>query len=726
MSLILLFNQGSTTNTKQYQNGISRIQLAGQAQTLAGLSRIGLISSQGQSGTARIQITSAQTQTGVVDVQATSSQNQTGHAFVNLRSLATQIGVSRIQIQSPQTQVGHAFVNLRSLAALNGTARIQITASTRTQLGTARIRTTAAYTLIGTSRVQQTVLQTQLGVSEVRIVSSHTQFGVGRIQITSLQNQTGISRVQVNSLQTQTGVARTQFTTVQTQLGVSRLYQITLQTQTGDFNIQVTAAQSQTGDYRIRVTSPLQQEGTSRIVVMSLQTQTGISRIGITTQQAQTGVTNIYTTTSKVQRGVVRVQRSSQVSQFGISNFVQRSVQSQFGASRFRQTTPVQQLGIASVHASTTQVQLGHSFFISIRSQQTQFGVSKFLPPPTVRTQHGKAYIQQPSTSLMWFTAAGKNGVSNGEGDMGVYNFKTALGFRRQSLTLRRKLFASDLQYDFIKFTLFRSQALDWTPIPNTVGFAVSGKTAAAGYGIIGRDLEKYATLGILTNVRETQANLEILANGNPHVWMTQVCHELLWTPLSRACISQVTKEIITIINLGIVNSVVTEGLFSGDNVRGGHAGTDSVCIELMSSIKAAALMTQATKEVLATGDPKVVMSQVNQEILVYNQLVSYSNILVPNVVIESLETHQGYAVITGLATEMIVAPIGKARISADTIEVIHNDDRNAVVDAVQLEEINNSTTMQGCVDSVAVEMLVRSTYDPMVAALVNNPHFHI
>ena len=41
------------------------------------------------------------------------------------------------------------------------------------------------------------------------------------------------------------------------------------------------------------------------------------------------------------------------------------------------------------------------------------------------------------------------------------------------------------------------------------------------------------------------------------------------------------------------------------------------------------------------------------------------------------------------------------------------------------MSELNNSTTMAGCIQQIAVEMLVKPEFDGTVGSLVNNPHYH-
>ena len=325
------------------------------------------------------------------------------------------------------------------------------------------------------------------------------------------------------------------------------------------------------------------------------------------------------------------------------------------------------------------------------------------------------------------FTASGIKSVTNGEGDCGYMNFKRGLGPRRTVETFTRRMMNEDLHDEWYKIPLFVSEAMDWTPISTSVGFTASGKSSVGGPVVAGRDLEKYATIGVFTAVRNTQATLELLASGNPNVDLTQCCFEMLWIPTSRVRLTMAVKEILTMANLAIINSAgIMEGLFSGDKVHGGHASTDHVDAEALVSIHASSQLTQVTTETLANGDPRCHMSQVSEEILVYNQLVSYSNVIINDFAVESLRKPDSRIRVSQVSIEELFVPAGKARIDGEAIETIHNNNRNAVVDAVTVEEVNNSTTMKALCNVVAVEMLVRPEYDPEASALANNPHYHI
>ena len=119
-------------------------------------------------------------------------------------------------------------------------------------------------------------------------------------------------------------------------------------------------------------------------------------------------------------------------------------------------------------------------------------------------------------------------------------------------------------------------------------------------------------------------------------------------------------------------------------------------------------------------------MSQISEEVLVYNALVSYSNCILNDVAIEALRRPDRNALVNGVAVEIIIIPAGKVWMNDVTVETIHNNYRNACLETVVVEELNNSTTMAAHIDCLAVEMLVRPGYDPEVAALVNNPHYFI
>jgi hypothetical protein len=329
-------------------------------------------------------------------------------------------------------------------------------------------------------------------------------------------------------------------------------------------------------------------------------------------------------------------------------------------------------------------------------------------------------FVQIPSDS---FTLGGKTSRSIGDGVLGARNLKTAVGHTRPVGNYNRMAMRSDLTEEFIRFPLFVDEEIDFPQNSTSIGFTLVGISSLAGYGVIGRDKEKYVTLGILTNTRLTQQALEILATGDPRVDMTQICYEMLMIPNSFDRVSQVAAEVLYLANLGAINGETVEALAAGD---GGSAYINGAVVELMGSIKANALISQGTKEVLATGDPEVHVSSANKEVLYQSTVTSFSNVWVDGIVLESIIQPGGNATVDGVTVEIIDNSPGNAVVNGDVIEAIHNNDRHAVINGETVEILNNSTTEAALCQIVAIECLVRSEVDPTVAGAVNNPRYHI
>ena len=270
---------------------------------------------------------------------------------------------------------------------------------------------------------------------------------------------------------------------------------------------------------------------------------------------------------------------------------------------------------------------------------------------------------------------------------------------------------------------MFVSEAIDFTQISTSVGFTADGISAVAGHGVVGRDKEEYVTFGVLTNTRMTQEALEILAAGDPHVDLTQVCYEMLFIPNSTERMTQCAAEVLYLANLGAIQAEAVEALSAGD---GGSGAINLVVVETMASVHANALMTQTSEEVLATGDPYARISSASLEALVYSQLVSFSNAWIQAVAVETMMAPEGNLVVNAEALEALHNGSGNADINAEALEVMHNGSPHADINTVVLEEINNSTTQALDVQAIAVECLVLFETDYTVAGMVNNPRYHI
>jgi len=311
----------------------------------------------------------------------------------------------------------------------------------------------------------------------------------------------------------------------------------------------------------------------------------------------------------------------------------------------------------------------------------------------------------------------------SGDDIIGIMEYKRGVGFTRQTLAYNRLAMESDITFEYVRFPLFVDDEIDFVQISTSVGFTADGITAIGGHGIVGRFEEEYVTLAILTNARLTQASLEILALGNPRVDLTQCCFEMLWIPNSNGLCTQVVEEILYLANVAVVNGDAIEALAAG---TGGNLYDNFVGVEVLGSIHANTLMSQATKEVLATGDPYARVSQVTEEVIVYSQLISYSNVDLQAVVIETIMAPAGNLDVQSVTLEIIENSRGDLDVNAVAIEIVHNDLANLDVNAVSLEEINNTATRNLCVEGVSVECLVLFETDYTVASLVNNPRYCI
>ena len=443
---------------------------------------------------------------------------------------------------------------------------------------------------------------------------------------------------------------------------------------------------------------------------MADQVQYGVSTIQVTTPQYQFGISNVQATTVQIQTATASVAVPSIEIQIGIANL--------YG------TTSQPQPGISNIYGTTQQTGVGNA---SIRNTtvQNQTGITNIEPYElTTRTQTGTcAIFSIPEPNYKAFVMDDIESVTNDDVLLGCMVFQAGLGFSRQTGYLLFQPMSEDFHQEFVRIPLFVSESTSWGSISTGVGFTLDGTSSSAGFGIAGNEEEYYVTLGILTNARSSQQTLEILATGNPHVDVTQVCYEMLWTPYSHGCLTQITEEVLTLINLGIINNETIETLAGGN---GGKARINASNIELMYSIKAGTWLSQTTLEILATGNPQCRMAQVTAEILLYTQLISNAHALINSVVIEALRKPNSNVRVQGVSVESIIAPSGNGRINSAIIETMHNDYRNGCINSAVIEIVNNSADRNLVVNSIAVETMTHFISDPTVGSLVNNPHFHI
>ncbi|MBA2706145.1 MAG: exo-alpha-sialidase [Blastocatellia bacterium] len=148
-----------------------------------------------------------------------------------------------------QTQTGKARVTVSTTKTQSGIARV--TASTvKTILGKARVTATATQTVTGKARITAIASQTQLGKARVAVLSTQTTTGKARITAATVQTQTGKARVSTTAIQTVTGKARIAKIVEQTITGKANIVISTVtttKTTTGKARIASVATQTITG-----------------------------------------------------------------------------------------------------------------------------------------------------------------------------------------------------------------------------------------------------------------------------------------------------------------------------------------------------------------------------------------------------------------------------------------------------------------------------------------------
>jgi hypothetical protein len=298
------------------------------------------------------------------------------------------------------------------------------------------------------------------------------------------------------------------------------------------------------------------------------------------------------------------------------------------------------------------------------------------------------------------FTSSGKTSRGSGVGDLGVFNYRWVVGVSRPTGTLVRTLLTSDLKKEFIRIEMFVDDAIDFVENDDTIGFSAAGINAIAGYGIIGREKEEYATLDKLTRVRDTQTVLEALAAGDPKVQATQIVHEILFVRLPKDQSTQTTMECLYLANLAVINQTAVELL----GVSNPNGLLNAEIVEVLSSIKATAIETQLTAEILGTGNPKAQETQTVAEVLASNQTVFFANALIDLTAVEALSNQNPNLRVNCEAVETLFTQAPKAWINGEFVETIHNNNPNSIVNAVVLEELNNSFNRNGAFNCLAVE----------------------
>jgi len=342
-------------------------------------------------------------------------------------------------------------------------------------------------------------------------------------------------------------------------------------------------------------------------------------------------------------------------------------------------------------------------------------------------SQYYSCIVQNEKTDVteipsMSFTLSGKTSRSVGTGEVGSFLFRRSVGFTHQTTNfINPAITKIDITTEeFVKIPLFVYNSII-TENSISLGFTLDGESATAGVGDLGYLLGEFATIGILTNVRNTLETLEILATGNPNLDVTQVCYELLYTKTPAAVNTQIVEEILYLANCGVIQQVAMETLATSNP----HALVNETAIEAISSIKAEAIATQEALEILATGDPNVIETQVALEILTLDQLVFYANAIINDCALEAIGKGLGNIFFNDEAVEVIHNNSPHARINDQSIDVIHNNNRNGRINSVVIDIINNGTN-RGLLQQVVVEMLVKPEFDPEVAGMVNNPRYHI
>lgn len=354
-----------------------------------------------------------------------------------------------------------------------------------------------------------------------------------------------------------------------------------------------------------------------------------------------------------------------------------------------------------------TDFTLGPDYLWGIIKNKTGFGSPDYLP-----------------VFSGTFTNTGKVARGNSINDLGATSVKYAFGFSRQAKDLYDKKIEDNTREEWVRFNFFVSEALDNTEISNTIGFTNSGVTAIAEGGYVGFDRASYVTFSVLTHALLTQENMEVLATGNPFVRMSQFNYEMLWIPDSHCRNTQTVEEVLYLANLAAIQQMAVETISDGGSR---NALLDQVALEMLYTIKAAVIATQATLEALqGPANPSVQSTQQVMEVLTLNQLVQFAAANIQQVAVATAHNGNPNARLIQSALENLFNNAGNSRVESTAVEALGNGNSDAVVNQVTVAEVNNSTTFAGACEQVAVEMLVRPEFDGTVGSLVNNPRYHI
>ena len=364
----------------------------------------------------------------------------------------------------------------------------------------------------------------------------------------------------------------------------------------------------------------------------------------------------------------------------------------------------------ANVNATfnSKHIPLGPDYIWGIIEKATGYGSPDFVP-----------------LSLSSFTTFGKTGVNLvGPNQLGYHKHKYAFGFSRPTAAFYDKRTQDFTREEWVRFNFFVDSAVDFSQISSSTGFTSSGISGIAGSGLVGRDIEKYVTFSILTHGIMTQTNYEAISSGDPSARITQSNYEMLWLPDSNVFTTQAVGEVLYLANLAAIQQVAAEAI-AGSLDAQRYGVVNQVAVEMMHTIKASGLITQASVEgIQGEADPNVNITAASFEVLTYAQQFFNATAVIQQVAVEQMAIGDPNAIINSVAIEEMNNSAPTARINSEAIESIHNSDRNGLVQQIAVEEINNGQG-NGLVQQIAIEMLVRPEFDPTVAGLVNNPKFH-
>jgi hypothetical protein len=356
-----------------------------------------------------------------------------------------------------------------------------------------------------------------------------------------------------------------------------------------------------------------------------------------------------------------------------------------------------------------TAFPLGTDYLWGIIADKTGFGSPDYLPV------FSGSFINSGKTA--------RGGFAN---DLGEVKYKYAYGFSRQMKRTLNQPVLDNTREEWVRFNFFVTEAIDNTQISNSIGFTNSGISAIGGDGFVGRDKEEYVTFSVLTHAFLTQENMEILTAGISKVHLTQVNFEMLWIPPSYCRNTQTVEEVLYLANLAAIEQTAVETMANSTSASR-HALLDQVAIEMIHTIRAAVLFTQQTLEAFqGPGNPSVLMTQNVMEILTLNQLVQYAAANIQQVAIATAHNGSPNGIVEQIAIEDLFNNAGNSRLEQVALEAVTNGNSDAVIQQVAVAEVNNSTTFHGCVQQVAIEMLIKPEFDPTVSSLIVNPKYHI